>query len=172
MKEIDTSTWDYFTIKDIFVVSRPVARKQTDYDEGNTPFVASGCFNNGIQAFLKPHDVQDIDKGCCITISPVDGYAFFQEDDFLGRGGAGSSIIILRNESLNRYNGQFIASIIRHTFSGWSYANMGNKDIVKESQIKLPVDDDGMIDWLYMENYMKNLEPYVIEKLNILKTIC
>ena len=34
---------------------------------------------------------------------------------------------------------------------------MGNKDIVKEEIIKLPVDKNNKPDWQYMENYMKNI---------------
>ena len=49
-----------------------------------------------------------LDKGNCITVSPVDGSAFYQEKDFLGRGGAGSSIILLYNENLNKYNGYLL----------------------------------------------------------------
>lgn len=174
MKKIDTSTWKSYKIggeDGLFDVTRPTARKQSEYDDGDVPFVASGTFNNGIQAFLKPHDEKDIDEGKCITISPVDGYAFFQENDFLGRGGAGSSIIILRNENLNRYNGKFIASIIRHLFSGWSYSNMGNKDIVKDSNIFLPSDSAGNPDWKYMEKtmieYEKKAKDYIKELIKI-----
>lgn len=157
MNKIDTSGWKSFKIGDLFSVSRPISRKQNDYEDGETPFVASGCFNNGVQAMLEPKDADDIDEGQCITISPVDGYAFYQEEDFLGRGGAGSSIIILRNKNLNRYNGQFIASVIRHIFKSWTYSDMGTADIVSDSYILLPADLDGNPDWLYMENYMKNL---------------
>ena len=138
MNKIDTSRWKSFKIGDLFSVSRPISRKQNDYEDGETPFVASGCFNNGVQAMIEPKDADDIDEGQCITISPVDGYAFYQEEDFLGRGGAGSSIIILRNKNLNRYNGQFIASVIRHIFKSWTYSDMGTADIVSDSYILLP----------------------------------
>lgn len=77
MNKIDTSRWKLFKIGDLFSVSRPISRKQNDYEDGETPFVASGCFNNGVQAMLEPKDADDIDEGQCITISPVDGYAFY-----------------------------------------------------------------------------------------------
>lgn len=158
MNKIDTSRWKTFKIGDLFSVSRPISRKQNDYEDGETPFVASGCFNNGVQAMLEPKDADDIDEGQCITISPVDGYAFYQEEDFLGRGGAGSSIIILRNKNLNRYNGQFIASVIRHIFKSWTYSDMGTADIVSDSYILLPATADDIPDFAYMESYMQNLE--------------
>ena len=174
MKKIDTSEWKEFPIggeEGLFTVSRPVARKQSDYEEGGVPFVASGAFNNGIQTYLKPHDDNDIDEGQCITLSPVDGYAFYQENDFLGRGGAGSSIIILRNSNMNKYNGMFIASVLRHTFSSWSYSNMGSKDVVNDSYISLPVDIEGNPDWDFMDKYIRNYEKKAKRCVAILKEI-
>jgi hypothetical protein len=146
--KVNTDNWETYIVGKLFDV----------------PFVASGCFNNGVQTLLKPKSEDDIDKGNCITISPVDGYAFYQEEDFLGRGGAGSSIIIIRNDNLNRYNGQYIASIIRRTFSSWTYADMGNKDVVKEAKIKLP-SKNGEPDWEYMKEYMVEIENKCIAKL-------
>lgn len=158
MKEIDTNNWKSFQIKNIFTIKRPPERKQSLYEEGHIPFIASGCFNNGVQVYLEPKANELLDKGNCITISPVDGYAFYQKNDFLGRGGAGSSIILLYNENLNENNGRFVATVIRYVFSNWTYSNMGNKDIVKDEWIKLPVDANGTPDWQYMEDYMKGLE--------------
>ncbi len=167
MKRIDVSDWQSFTIGDLFTVERPISRKQSDYDEGDVPFVASGTFNNGVQLYLQPKFEEDINSGNCITISPVDGYAFYQKNDFLGRGGAGSSIILLYNEHLTENNGRFIATILRHIFSTWSYINMGNTDIVRDEKIKLPVNAQGAPDWKYMDSYMRKMEAAACEALSL-----
>lgn len=101
MKQIDILNWHEFVIRDLFEIKRPEARSQMDYDEGEVPFVASGNFNNGVLKYLKPKNDKDIDLGNCITVSPIDGSSFYQECNFLGRGGAGSSIILLYNPKLN-----------------------------------------------------------------------
>ena len=79
-------------------------RSQSDYEEGEIPFIASGNYNNGVLKYLMPKDNEVLDKGNCITVSPVDGSSFYQKEDFLGRGGAGSSIILLYNDHLNEKN--------------------------------------------------------------------
>lgn len=163
MNKIDTSSWKEFKIGDLFMVSRPASRSQADYENGNIPFVASGNYNNGVLKYLQPKENEKLEKGNCITVSPVDGSSFYQKDDFLGRGGAGSSIILLYNDNLNLYNGYFIATVIRNVCSKYLYNNMGNKDSIKEEKIKLPVDDTGNPNWLYMEEYMTNLETRVSE---------
>ena len=100
MKKIDISKWKEFQIDTLFTVSRPASRSVKKYYDGNVPFVSSGNFNNGIDSYKKPLENENLDKGNCITVSPVDGSAFYQEVDFLGRGGGGSSIILLYNLSL------------------------------------------------------------------------
>lgn len=161
-KMIDTSNWNKYRIGDVFEISRPSARSQLNYEDGIIPFVASGNYNNGVIKLVKPKDNEILDKGNCLSISPVDGSTFYQEKDFLGRGGAGSSIILLRNSNLNKYNGLFLSTIIRNTCKKYFYSNMANKDTIRDEYIILPTDSKGDIDWNYMEKYIKSL-PYGID---------
>ncbi|WP_456068651.1 restriction endonuclease subunit S [Eubacterium sp.] len=170
MKQIDTKQWKEFVIKDLFTVKRPSARSQANYNDGDIPFVASGNFNNGVLKYLEPKKGEILDAGNCITVSPIDGSSFYQEDDFLGRGGAGSSIILLYNPNLNLYNGYFIATVIRTVCRKYAYSDMANKDTIGAEKIKLPVDETGNPDFLYMESYMKNLELAVSSSLTDLQS--
>lgn len=156
--KIDTTKWGNFVIEDLFDIKRPSSRSQSDYEEGEIPFIASGNYNNGVLKYLMPKDNELLDKGNCITVSPVDGSSFYQKEDFLGRGGAGSSIILLYNDHLNEKNGTFIATIIRKICSKYGYSDMGSKKSIRKEIIKIPVDDENNPDWSYMEQYMKNIE--------------
>ena len=170
MKQIDTKQWKEFIIRDIFTVKRPSSRSQANYNDGDVPFVASGNFNNGVLKYLEPKKDETIDAGNCITVSPIDGSSFYQENDFLGRGGAGSSIILLYNPNLNIYNGYFIATVIRTVCRKYAYSDMANKDTIGAEKIKLPVDETGNPDFLYMESYMKKLETSVSSVLTDLQS--
>lgn len=170
MKKIDTKQWKEFVIKDLFTVKRPAARSQANYDDGDVPFVASGNFNNGVLKYLQPKKDEILDAGNCITVSPIDGSSFYQENDFLGRGGAGSSVIILYNPNLNLYSGYFIATVIRTVCRKYAYSDMANKDTIGAEKIKLPVDETGNPDFSYMELYMKNLELAVSSSLTDLQS--
>lgn len=170
MKQIDTKQWKEFIIKDLFTVKRPSARSQANYNDGDIPFVASGNFNNGVLKYLEPKKGEILDAGNCITVSPIDGSSFYQEDDFLGRGGAGSSIILLYNPNLNLYNGYFIATVIRTVCRKYAYSDMANKDTIGAEKIILPVDETGNPDFSYMESYMKNLELAVSTSLTDLQS--
>ena len=76
--------WKEFEISRLFTIKSPAARTIKSYSEGKTPYVSSGSFNNGIVSYLEPMADEKIEKGQCITVSPLDGSAFFQEEDFLG----------------------------------------------------------------------------------------
>jgi hypothetical protein len=172
MNNIDTSTWKSFFIcgkKGIFKLIQPGVRKSKEYiEEGSVPFVASGAFNNGIEKYVKTDEV--LDQGNCITVSAIGGFSFYQEKDFVGRGGAGSAIKILYNENLNEQNALFICAILKKTLSKYDFNSMISGTILKEESIYLPINKNG-IDWNFMETYIKNLEPTVSKYLNQLQSL-
>lgn len=155
---LDDRRWSTFYIGDLFKVKRPAARNKDDYLEGAVPFVASGSINNGVMKCCQPFDGEKLDVAGCITVSPVDGSAFYQPYDFLGRGGAGSSVLMLYKDGINIYTGQFIARMVANTCSGkYNYGHMGNKDSIKRERIMLPVTDTGDPDFQFMEDYVREL---------------
>ena len=158
MMRLEDREWKTFYIGDLFAVKRPSARNKDDYQEGAVPFVASGSVNNGVMKCCKPFEDETLDAANCITVSPVDGSSFYQPYPFLGRGGAGSSVLMLYRDGVNLYTGQFIARMIANTCTGkYTYGHMGNKDSIKRERIMLPVTEDGEPDFQFMEDYVREL---------------
>lgn len=153
---VNANEWKEFKIEKLFEISRPKKRSQTKYAEGNIPFVASGNYNNGVVKWCAITDGEQTDSGNCITVSPIDGSAFYQKDDFLGRGGAGSAILILRNDNLTELSGLFIAAVIHKTLTKYSYVDQLNLQTIADEVIKLPATKN-QPDWNYMEQYMRNI---------------
>lgn len=164
MFNLQEREWKVHFIGELFDVKRPKARLEKQYVKGDIPFVASGSVNNGVMTCCQPCLNEELDKGNCITVSPVDGSVFYQEIDFLGRGGAGSSILMLYNEYINRYSGLFFARVIAQTCSKYTYGKMGNKDGIKRERILLPVDKKGKPDYVFMEEYIKEREKVLLQK--------
>lgn len=164
--KINSNKWKFFQIDDLFRISRPNSRSVKKYEEGDIPFVSSGNFNNGVDSYRKALNNENLDKGNCITISPVDGSSFYQEVDFLGRGGGGSSIILLYNDNLNKLNGLFLSSVINKTLKKlYEYNNMGNSKSIRKEKIKLPTLEDGTPDWQYMDNYIFKIKEKYHKKI-------
>lgn len=157
MAKIDTSGWKEFKIGKLFEIRRPVARSQAKYEDGNVPFVASGNFNNGVTKWCKPRDDEVLDAGNCITVSPIDGSAFYQAKPFLGRGGAGSAILMLHNAGLTELSGLFVSSVIRQSLTKYTYSDQLNSKTIEDEMIRLPVDASGEPNWAYMDEYMSGV---------------
>ena len=127
--------------------------------------MASGGINNGVTKFCQSKDNETLDKGNCLTVSPVDGSCYYQSTDFLGRGGAGSSIIILyaKNFELDKYNGLFISQTITQTAaSKYSYGRMASLDRIKKDKIILPANEKGEPDFAFMSSFMKEVETDIL----------
>lgn len=167
----DITQWKPFKIGEIFEIKRPPARSQSNYEEGNVPYVASGNYNNGVLKYLKPKENEELDKGNCISVSPVDGSSFYQKDNFLGRGGAGSSIILLYNNNINENIGCFLAAIIRKVCSKYMYGDMGSKESIKNEIIMLPVTNDNKPDYEFMNQYIVAMKKNIVFKLSALNKI-
>lgn len=165
-KKVDTREWGEFWVGELFDIKHPAARSEKKYCEGKINYVSSGAFNNGVANKLMPLPNELLDRGGCITVSPLDGSSFYQEEDFLGRGGSGASISILYNSHLNRNNALFICSVIRSSANGFGYTDLLNGENLKSLTIKLPVDKTGQPDWAYMEEYMRKVEERVKKTIN------
>ena len=164
MFSLQDREWKELFIGNLFEVKRPKPRSEKQYQQGKIPFIASGNMNNGVIKCCTPQNGECLDRGNCITVSPVDGSAFYQEFNFLGRGGAGSSILLLYNNNLNRYSGLFISRMIRQTCSKYCYGKMGNQESIKREKIMLPIDEHGNPDYSFMEQYIKERESQLIQK--------
>lgn len=160
-KKVDTREWGEFRVGKLFDIKHPAARSEKKYCEGEINYVSSGAFNNGVANKLMPLPNELLDRGGCITVSPLDGSSFYQEENFLGRGGSGASISILYNSHLNRNNALFICSVIRSSANGFGYTDLLNGENLKSLTIKLPKDKTGQPDWVYMEEYMRKMEERV-----------
>lgn len=157
MTKIDSSSWKEFVIGNLFEIKRPSSRSQINYENGEIPFVSTSDFNNGIIKYCCPKLNELLDKGNCITVSPLDGSAFYQENNFLGRGGAGSAIILLYNENLNRENGLYISTVIRKILRKYSYNNQLSSSVIENEKLLLPQKAEEP-DWVFMKNYIINLQ--------------
>lgn len=188
MNKIDINDWKEFLISKIFEIKSPAARSIKTYNEGDVPYVSSGGVNNGIVSYLEPKDDEELEKGNCITVSPLDGTSFYQDDDFLGRGGVGSAISLLYNDNLTKYSALFICTIIKISSKKYDYSDALTSDNLKGLKIKLPVlhDYDGEIqkdrekkyseegyipDWEYMRNYMEKIENKAQNRIDLLSVI-
>ena len=158
--------WKTFVIGELFEAKRPTARKEDDYCDGDIPFIASGGINNGVTKFCSPKNGESLDTENCLSVSPVDGSCYYQSYPFLGRGGAGSSIILLypKNFTLDAYTALFLSkAITQTTATKYSYGHMASLDRIKKDKIYLPIDTNGEIDFQFMSSFMRQIEQRILK---------
>lgn len=163
MGKIDTSEWKEFRVGELFAQERGKEKAPKQNEPGDCPLIQETNNNNGFDRMVVP---TKIIKGNSITVSI--NYAqnvFYQADDFC----ASVNIAVLRNNHLNRYNSQFVCSVLRNAHQKFDYTSKISKELLNKEMIMLPVDKTGQPDWAYMESYMANLETKVAESLTLLQ---
>lgn len=151
-KKVDTREWGKFRVGELFVQERGKEKAPKQNEPGDCPLIQETNNNNGFDRMVVP---TKIIKGNSITVSI--NYAqnvFYQADDFC----ASVNIAVLRNNHLNRYNSQFVCSVLRNAHQKFDYTSKISKELLNKEMIMLPVDKTGQPDWAYMEEYMRKVE--------------
>ena len=145
--------WAEFKVGEIFDIR--IARGN---DKGNLtvggdiPFIGRSNCNNGFQGY---YDAPYITDGNCITLGMVGTFrAYWQENNFA----ASQNILTIRERNLNKYIALFICNIIEHAIEGkYSYGHSIKASTFKDTIINLPITQDGLPDYDFMERYIKSL---------------
>lgn len=113
--------------------------------------------NNGVLCQVE-NDEKMAQKGNCIAFirngEGSMGYAVYKAEDFI----ATSDITVGYADFLNRHIGLFITTVSDKIRGKYNFGYKRSDTRLKKEKILLPVDSEGNPDWVYMEQYAKNLE--------------
>lgn len=150
---MDTSSWKWFRIGNVFSVKAGKYHYKHEYKIGETPYLSATAVNNGVgeRISLSPEF-----EGGSVTTEKVKCTAFYQPVPFC----ASSDVNIIRRKDgvpMNQYVGIFISTIIDFNESfRWTYGRQCRVNDTENICIKLPVTPDGIPDWKYMEDFVKD----------------
>ena len=153
-KNIDTAQWQTFRYNEIFTIKKGKRLIKDDFISGETPFIGAIDSNNGYRDLIgqKP-----IHEGNTITVNYNGsvGEAFYQPKPFW----ASDDVNVLYPKfTLNKYIALFLIPLIRKEIYRFNYGRKWESARMRESTIKLPVKRKDVIDFEFMENYIKLLE--------------
>ena len=161
--------WQYFRVGKLFKLDRGKEAAPKQNPVGDCNLINETGINNGFTRCVEPTKVF---KGNAITVSINYGEnVFYQPFDFC----ASVNIVVLRNDTLNRESGLFIATVLSEVNSKFGYGYKTSNDRIKATLIKLPTlkNDDGTFykdetkkysdegyvpDFDYMERFIKSLK--------------
>ena len=127
---------------------------KADRAPGATRFVGASEKNNGITDLA---DLAPIFPGGSLTVvynGNSVGNAFFQDQPYFA---CDDVNVLVPKIPMSRWVQLFIAAIIRHGRSRFSYGYKWTLARMKTTLVRLPSDSDGAPDWAYMESVMKGL---------------
>lgn len=155
-EKIDTKNWKYIELSQLFEVTgtRTTPIEQLElYGIGNYPYVTTQSTNNAVASKYNYYT----EEGNVLVIdSAVKGFCTYQENKFSASDHVEK---LIPKIPFNKYIGLFLATIINQESFKYSYGRKFNQEKIRKTKIKVPVNEENMIDLNYIENYMKEL-PY------------
>ncbi|MHA3065604.1 restriction endonuclease subunit S [Lacticaseibacillus saniviri] len=155
MMSLGDTNWGAYSLDEIF--NEIVSVKGTSIDRyiiGKTPYITTTSFHNGLSAYVEATPAE-ITPGNVLTVDPIKGKTFYQQHEFVGRGGAGSAITVLKSPNLNKNIGLFLSTLIEKDLSRISsYGTQMNKARVAKHKLLLPVTVNNQPNWQFMNDYI------------------
>ena len=163
---IDVSNWKGFKVGELFdIVKLKKKMSNSDLsDNGTVPVYSSTTANNGIFGYTFNDPLYHISDSIpyYVLFGDHTKSMFIVKNDF----NAMDNVKILKPRIFNEYATKFI-------LTSWlkSIPNLGYSRhwlIAKNCEIYLPSDKYGKPDYLYMQNYMLNIEKQMTKKLTLI----
>lgn len=166
MNKKSTVQWEWFKICELFFTEKVgkniqvptgASVKRTELSAGDVPRITVTGINNGIWGYF--------DKKCknknyriyenFISVSFL-GTVFYQS----GKASLDMKVHCLKllDRELNEYLAQFLVTCIKKSLKESKYSDQISSTVLPSIEIKLPVNKSGEPDFLYMEEYIKNLK--------------
>lgn len=172
MLSLQDREWKTFYISDerengIFTLRASLSgidkNKLIESDDKRIPYITRSDFNNGVALFVgkEQREKYRIDQGNVITIGLDTQTVFYQPYSFY----TGQNIQVLFNKYLNRYTAKFIIPLLKMQVSKLSWGGNGaTLGRLKRMQLLLPISEDNLPDYAFMEQYIKERERQLIQK--------
>jgi hypothetical protein len=154
--------WGEFFLNDIFnEIQRGKRLKKDDHKKGRMPYVSSTAINNGIDGFVGNKEKVRIFSNCLsLANSGSVGSIFYESFEFV----ASDHVTKLENKDFSKSIYLFISTIISRLGEKYSFNREINDTRIKREKIMLPINVNHEPDYVYMENFMKQLELKKLKK--------
>lgn len=163
--KIDTSGWKEFKIGDLFDVVKGTRLTKADMKQGDYRFIGSSAINNGVTAYIDNEEHIHTGNKLTVCYNGSIGETFYQDLPFWASDDVN---VLYPKTTMSRNVCMFIAPIIKCISKKYSYVNKWRQDVMQEEYIRLPVTDEGLPDFDYMDAYMSRIfeeEESFVDKL-------
>lgn len=156
-----------FKVLDIFSVknTQSIMKSQVGFCSGNIPYVTAGETNNSITSYISA-EPSIIDKGNCIVIGGKSTVVTYQEQDFVSNDSHNLALYMKETDKKSKYTQMFFVTLLSFKLKQlYNWGNsISNKKIQKDT-IHVPVNQNGDIDYQFIELYSKAVEKLCIKSV-------
>ena len=148
--------WQEFLFSEIFTkIQRGKRLTKSNQLDGLTPYVSSTAANNGVDNFIgNASGVRTFENCLTLANSGSVGATFFHHYAFV----ASDHVTALILDKPNKYIYLFLSGLIRRLEEKYSFNREINDRRIQREKIMLPVNEDGLPDWRFMEDFMRKIE--------------
>lgn len=153
--DLQEKKWKEFTLEDIFIVKAGKRLETRNKIGGTKPFIGATDNNNGITGFVgnenssKDHNVLGVNYNGAPCIAFYHSYECIFSDDV--------KKLHLKKYNDNKFVLLFFTEIFARQKSKYSYGYKFKEKRMLRQKLMIPVTDDGIPDYQYMEQYTKNM---------------
>ena len=158
---ITNRKWKEFFLEDVVSINGGKRLTKADMELGDMPFVGASEMNNGVTAFTCSTNDSLDSNVLGVNYNGSVGFSFYHPYEAIFSDDV-KRVKWLDSSRNNRYTLLFLSSMIGQQKCKFAYWYKFNAQRMKRQKILLPVCANGAIDWLFMEEYMRQKERQVL----------
>ena len=132
---------------------------------GTTPYLCASADDNAVSSYID-YKSEFKEQGNCIFIGGKTFVVSYQESDFFSNDSHNLALYLSDEENATKPHLLFMASCIAHSLGHkYTWGNSISKQKIETDFVTLPVSAPGEIDFVFMENFIRELEEDRIREL-------
>lgn len=167
MSEIENVEWKDFEVQEIFDVTRGNAKDVTKREfGGKIALVSATDKNNAFYDFVTPKNNETIYQNTMTIHNNGNGVglAFYHNYNFIATSDV--TVLIDKTNRINNEIAEFIITILQQQKEKYCYGYKLSNQRLKKQKVLLPIDEDGNIDFDFMEKYIIRKRKDIMQKYN------
>lgn len=156
--------WGVFVLGELFELQLSKGDNQAGkLSKGNVPLISAGETMSGIVDFIAQGDGKSQKfAGNQITIDMF-GKAYYRNFEFYAV--SHGRVNILKSPHMSKEIGLFISQCLEMQKSKFGFSNMANNSRLRRCKLLLPINEDGIPDWEFMKQYIKQVENNLLSRV-------
>lgn len=166
-RELEEVKWEKFKLGDLFRIKSNLQLNKNSFifsENGEYPYFTRTVFNNGILGNVHYLDEEHKLKGNCLAVGMIAMRFFYMDKDFYA--GQFTKRAIPIGFSLNSRLANYFITVLNKKSKIFQSSLVRNfEKVFKNEEVKLPVKNDGSIDFEFMTSFISELEARQISEL-------